>query len=582
MSDEIVKADTGEVKPDTGEAKAETGQATPKRIGGQEIGRIGQQRFGIHGNESIFMEEFLPELQGTRAVQVYTEMLDNDATIGGVWFAIEMLIRNTSFQIEPGGEAAIDKEAADFVESCMYDMEKTWPETLSEILSFLPFGWSYHEICYKRRMGKTNNVLTNSKYSDGLFGWRKLPIRSQETLIGWEYKPDSDDLTGMTQQAPPDYKKKTIPLWKALHFRTRSRKDNPEGRSIFRNAYRPWYIKKRLEEIESYGMERDLAGFPVLYGPANVDLFNPDDDDAVRLLAYAQSLVSGIRRDALEGIVLNGGTPELPGWKLELLASSGKRQFDTNAIIERWDKRIATTVLADFIMLGQQQVGSFALADSKTKIFALAIGAYLEVICEAFNNQAIPRLIDANADHFKGITDYPVMTHGDIEEVDLEQFATYIEKMIGVGVLTPDEELEKAIRRVGNLPEKLETDTPGENAPVNPQQETMESQTVYKVTSLLDKYQSGKMTRESVSALLANIGLDEEKIAFHLNEADKVRAELERKQKEEARAKAQAASQKPGNAPQSRHVQKQDEAPVDDEEDAQQAAEARKSLGRDS
>lgn len=581
MSDENVKAETGEVKTEAG--KPESGRRV---IGGKEIGRIGQQRFGIHGNESIFMEEFLPELQGDKAVQTYTEMLDNDATIGGVWFAIEMLMRNTDFQIEPGGDTAIDKEAADFVESCMYDMEDTWPETLSEILSFLPFGWSYHEIVYKRRMGKTNHPMTNSKYSDGLVGWRKLPIRSQDTLIGWEYKPDSDDLIGMTQQPAPDYVKKTIPLWKALHFKTRSRKNNPEGRSIFRNAYRAWYIKKRLEEIESYGMERDLAGFPVLYAPAGINIFDPDDPDMVRLLAYAQSLVSGIRRDAMEGIVLQNGTPDLPGWKLELLASSGKRQFDTNAIIERWDKRIATTVLADFIMLGQQQVGSFALADSKTKIFALAIGAYLEVICEVFNNQAIPRLIDANGEKFKGITDYPVMTHGDIEEVDIVQLATYIEKLVGVGLLTPDEELEKMLRRAGNLPEKLETDTPtgaqpGVDPNADPNAETPEAKSVYKVTSIMEKYVSGKATREASAELLRSIGLDDQKINFYLDQADKSKAEQEKKKQEAERMKAQNAAQKPGKAPQSRRKKKQEETPADDEEDAKKAQEAKKSLGRE-
>ena len=583
MSDEKVKAETGEVKTETGQA------ATGTRASRHEIGRIGQQRFGIHGNESIFMEEFLPQLQGDKAVQTYTEMLDNDATIGGVWFAIEMLMRNTDFQIEPGGESAIDKEAADFVESCMYDMEETWPEFLSECLSFLPYGWSYHEIVYKRRMGKTNSPLTNSKYNDGLVGWRKLPIRAQDTLIGWEYKPDSDDLTGMTQQPPPDYKKATIPLWKALHFKTRSRKNNPEGRSIFRNAYRAWYIKKRLEEIESYGMERDLAGFPVLYAPAGINIFDPNDEEMVQLLSYAQGLVSGIRRDAMEGIVLQNGTPDSPGWKLELLASSGKRQFDTNAIIERWDKRIATTVLADFIMLGQQQVGSFALADSKTKIFALAIGAYLEVICEVFNNQAIPRLIDANGDKFKGITDYPHMTHGDIEEVDMVQLSTYIEKLVGVGLLTPDEELEKMLRRAGNLPEKLETDEPtGEQPGVNPNDpkadpnaETPESKTVYKVKNILRDYTKGESTRDAATELLRDIGLDDQKINFHLNEADKVRAEQEKKKQEEAKLKTQNAAQKPGKAPQSRRKKKQDEAPADDEEDARKAQEAKKSLERE-
>ena len=562
--------------------RAETGKKSVKH----EIGRIGQLRSGVHGNGSIFMEEFLPELQGLRGVQAYTEMVDNDATVGGVWFAIEMLMRKCEFHIEPSGDAAKDKEAAEFIESCMNDMEETWPEFLSECLSFLVYGWSFHEIVYKRRVGKTNSPITNSKYSDNLIGWRKLPIRGQDTLFGWEYNDDTDDLVGMTQQPPPDWKKVTIPMWKALHFKTRSRKGNPEGRSIFRTAYRAYYFKKRLEEIEGYGMERDLAGFPVLYSPADMDIFNPDDPEMVAQLAMAEKLVSGIRRDALEGIVLKGSTNDIPGWKLELLASSGKRQFDTNAIIDRYDKRIATSVLADFVMLGQQQVGSFALADSKTKIFALAIGAYLDVICEVFNNQGIPRLIDMNGDHFKGITDYPKMVHGDIEEVDLESFANYIEKMIGAGVLTPDEELEKTIRRVGNLPEKLETAAPKETQPgedpnADPNAETPESKSVYKVTSILEKYQSGKTTREAAAELLTSIGLAPDKIDFYLKQADKSRAEQEKKEQEKAR-QAQKAPQKPTGGQQKGQKRKQDKTPADEKEDARKAQEAKKSLGRES
>ena len=442
----------------------------------KELGRIGQLRYGTNGSGSIFFEEFLHELRGVKGVQAYTEMADNDATVGAILFAIEMLMRKCEFHVEPAGKSAKDKEAAEFVESCMNDMERTWADTLSEILSFLTYGWSYHEIVYKRRVGKTSSPITNSKYADGLIGWRKLPIRAQDTLYGWEYKDDTDDLVGMTQQPPPSYRKVTIPIEKALHFRTRSRKDNPEGRSILRTAYRAYYFKKRLEEIEGYGMERDLAGFPVLYAPESMDVWNEDDPEMVAALNRAETIVSSIRRDAREGLVLPGGEN---GWKLELLASSSKRQFDTNAIIDRYDKRIATSVLADFVMLGQQQVGSFALADSKTKIFALAIGTYLDVICEVFNNQGIPRLIDLNGDHFKGITDYPKMTHGDIEEKDLQQFASFIKEMVGAGIIVPDAELEEEVRRVGGLPEKTDTATPreaqpGENDPQgnNPQKPT--------------------------------------------------------------------------------------------------------------
>lgn len=544
----------------------------------KEIGRIGQLRYGTSGYGSIFFEEFLPELRGVKGVHAYTEMADNDATVGAILFAIEMLMRKCEFHVEPAGKSAKDKEAAEFIESCMNDMERTWQETLSEILSFLIYGWSYHEIVYKRRVGKTTSPITNSKYADGLIGWRKLPIRAQDTLYGWEYKDDSDDLIGMTQQAPPSYIKATIPIEKALHFRTRSRKDNPEGRSILRTAYRAYYFKKRLEEIEGYGMERDLAGFPVLYAPADMNVWDEYDPDMQQALARAEEIVSSIRRDAREGLVLPGGA-DGQGWKLELLASGSKRQFDTNAIIDRYDKRIATSVLADFVMLGQQQVGSFALADSKTKIFALAIGTYLDVICEVFNNQAIPRLIDINGDHFKGLADYPKMVHGDIEEKDLQQFASFITEMVGSGVIVPDEALEEEVRRVGGLPEKVETSAPkeaqpGENDPnADPKGETPEAKSVYKVTSILDKYQSGKLTRDGAADLLESIGIDAEKIEFHLSQADKSRADREKMEQENT-------AQKPAGAQQSGRKRKQEETPADDEEDAQAAEEAKKSLGR--
>lgn len=538
----------------------------------KEIGRIGQHRYYSTGTSSIFFEEFLRELQGIRGVQAYTEMADNDATVGAILFAIEMLMRQCEFHVEPGGDSAKDKEAAEFVESCMDDMERTWADTLSEILSFLTYGWSYHEIVYKRRVGKTSSPITNSKHSDGLIGWRKLPIRSQDTLYGWDYKDGTDDLIGMTQQPPPDYHRIFIPIERALHFRTRSRKDNPEGRSILRTAYRAYYFKKRLEEIEGYGMERDLAGFPVLYSPEGLDIWDYTDPEMVNALARAEHIVSSIRRDAREGLVLPGGEN---GWKIELISSGSRRQFDTNAIIDRYDKRIATSVLADFVMLGQQAVGSFALADNKTQIFAMAIGTYLDVICEVFNNQAIPRLIDINGEHFKGITDYPKMVHGDIDEPDLTQFTTFVTEMVGAGVLVPDEALEEEVRRIGRLPEKMETAPPAGVQPgeEGPDGEEMESNSIYKVTSILDKYQNGKITRNAAARLFESLGLDEEKINFYLGEADISR---ERQKKEREAEEAEKAEQKEAE----RKAREAEKDAASDKRDAKEAEKAKKALGR--
>lgn len=407
-------------------------------------GRIGQYRYG-----GVFYEDYLPELRGAKGVEVYKEM-ENDEIVSAILFAIEMLMRQTTFSMEQAGEAEADKRAAQFVEECMHDMQDSWTSTLSEILSFLTFGWSYHEIVYKRRMGHTRNPKTNSKYEDGLIGWRKLPIRSQETLYEWRYEDQSDELLGMVQQPPPDFGTIEIPLDRALHFVTKSRKNNPEGRSVLRGAYKAWYFKRRIQEIEGIGIERDLAGFPVLKAPEGLDLWDTDDPDMVRALSRAEAIVTGIRRDSREGLVL----PD--GWEMTLLSTGHGRTFDTNAIIERYDKRIAATVMADFILLGQGDHGSWALSSDKTRLFSLAIGTYLDVICEAFNTQGIPRLIDLNGEAFRGITDYPKMVHSDIEERNLIELSDFLEKMIGIGLLMPDDQLEDFIRTEGNLPERLD------------------------------------------------------------------------------------------------------------------------------
>lgn len=418
----------------------------------KEIGRIGQRRFG-----GIVYEEFLPELRGSKGIEIYREMSENDDVVGAILYAIEMLVRQTKWNVEPGGSTAKDKEAAEFVESCMDDMQNTWVDTISEILSFLTYGWSYHEIVYKRRMGNTADTRTRSKYSDALIGWAKLPIRAQETLYQWEYD-ENDNLTGMTQMPPPDYGLLTIPLSKALLFRTKSRKDNPEGRSILRNAYRSWHFKRRIQEIEGIGIERDLAGLPVMYAPEGMDIWN-DDDDTKKLLVRLEEMVRGVRRDEMEGLVLPHG------FEMKLLSSGGTRQFDTNAIIDRYDTRIAMTVLADFIFLGHQQNGSWALSSDKTELFAMACGAYLDIIAETFNSQGIPSLIDINGDHFKGITGYPTLTHGDIEDADIQKVSTYIKDMVGIGVLIPDDGLEDYIRQIGNLPERVESNDNARRTP---------------------------------------------------------------------------------------------------------------------
>ncbi|NBO56040.1 MAG: hypothetical protein EBU84_15960, partial [Actinobacteria bacterium] len=211
---------------------------------------------GLRRTSGYIFEEFLPQLQGYRAINTYREMRDNDPIVGAILFAIDKLIRQVQWRVQPATNSVEDKRAAKFVESCMHDMSTSWEDTISEILSMLPYGWSLHEIVYKKREGNEASVSENrSRYDDGYIGWRKLPIRAQDTRQEWIFDKNGG-IMGMVQSAPPDFTLRTIPIEKALLFRTTSDKNNPEGRSILRNAYRPWYFKRRIEEIEAIGVER--------------------------------------------------------------------------------------------------------------------------------------------------------------------------------------------------------------------------------------------------------------------------------------------------------------------------------------
>lgn len=415
-----------------------------------ELGNTGLKR----ANRYLY-EEYLPALSGAKANKVFMEMRDNDPVVGGILFAIDMLLRGVKWRVEPGDQTEEGKAGQQFVEECLEDMSQTWSETVSEILTMLPYGYSFHEIVYKKRVGPgEEDPRKRSRYSDGKIGWRKIPIRSQDTTNGWEFDVDGG-VKGMYQLAPPDYKDVFIPISKALLFRPTSYKSNPEGRSILRNAYRPWYFKKRIEEIEGIGIERDLAGLPVAFvDPA---ILSPDATASeAAILAGITSLVKNVRRDTQEGVIFPRVYDEQGHslYDFTLMSTGGNRQFDTNQIVQRYDQRIAITVLGDFVLLGHERVGSFALSSDKTDLFAVALGAWLDMIADVFNRYAIPRLMLVNG---MDIETLPSLQHGDIESPDLSALADYVTKLAAAGVpLFPDPELEDYLREVAHLPEKAD------------------------------------------------------------------------------------------------------------------------------
>jgi hypothetical protein len=398
---------------------------------------------GLNRQGGRIYDEYLRELQGDRWKKVVREMTDSDPIVGAILFSVEMMLRQVEWTVMPFADKDAeptpeDDEIAQHVEDCLYDMAETWDDTLSEILTMLPWGFAPLEATVKRR-------------DDGRVGWATWSIRSQDTVDEWVFNEETGEVLGFWQMAPPKYQRVFIPLSKCLLFRTTSRKGNPEGRSVLRNAYRPWYFKKNIENVEGIGIERDLAGLPVAQVPPNI-LSSTASADELAMLSAVRDIVTNIRRDEQEGIVWPLAYDEHGNelFKLTLLSTGGTRQFDTDKIIARYDQRIAMTMLADFILLGHENVGSFSLSSDKTNLFATALSAWLDSICATVNRFAIPKLLRLNGWDTKRA---PELRHGDIERISMTELADYIQKLTGANVILPDEELEKHVRQQADLPE---------------------------------------------------------------------------------------------------------------------------------
>ena len=403
-------------------------------------------------------EEFLPQLRGRKAVQVFKEMSENDPLVGALLFSIRMLLRNVKWVVKPGGKGRADAKAAELIETSMDDMEHTWDEFITEVLTMLVFGWSWHEVVYKRRGGVyASDHRMRSKYSDGLISWRKMPIRAQETLFKWIFD-ENGEVRGMVQMPPPSYKQVTIPYDRSLLFRFQHSKGNPEGVSLLRNAYRPWYMKKRIEEFEAVGVERDLAGLPMVKVPAEWLRAAPGSQQAKAVEGF-KKMVRSIRRDEQEGLVFPiqyDQDTKQPLFDFQLLGSGGGRQFQTDNIIQRYEQRILMTVLADFIMVGHQSTGSYSMHVDKTGIFRTALNSICESIAQVLNRQAIPRLIRLNG---FTVEEMPTIEPMDVDAPDLAQLAAFMQSMSSMGMKWfPDPEMEKFARAVARLPEMSKKD----------------------------------------------------------------------------------------------------------------------------
>jgi hypothetical protein len=180
--------------------------------------------------------------------------------------------------------------------------------------------------------------------------------------------------------------------------------------------------------------------------------FSPNASaDEVNVRNIMTQLVQSVKRNESEGVLFPREFDDKGNQLMEfkLLTTGGARQFDTDKIISRYNQQIAMSMLADFLMLGHENVGSQSLGVSKIELWMMAVEALAKSIAAIVNQHAIPRLLKLN-----GLSSEhpPELVFGRVESVDLIALGTFLLNATQAGLLIPDEGLEEHIRELADLP----------------------------------------------------------------------------------------------------------------------------------
>jgi hypothetical protein len=385
----------------------------------------------------IRSDEFVVQLRGRQGIRKYREMSENDPIIGAILTAMTMMLRSVEWRVEGDNEA--DKE---FVESVMHGMDdKSWEEFIADVLTFLQYGFSVFEMVPRRD-------------DDGMIRIKKLASRAAYTIDRFE-TTDSGDILGVWQIAAR--KNVFMPYSRILHFRTTSVANEPSGRSVLRSAYTAWTAQNNIKYFEGVGIERELNGLPIAYIPS--EYMASDASDAQKALYnQVKKILRDVKRNEQGYIVFpsdlyaneDGSLTNNRMVEFDLVASKGTRDIDTGAVIVRYQQEIARSVMADFVMLGANDRGSFALSQSKADLFLRALEGYADTITAQLNRKMIPTLWEMNG---KDKSTMPKISRGRIAPVDLDELGQFIQRLALSGVdLFPDDILDGHLRDVAGLP----------------------------------------------------------------------------------------------------------------------------------
>lgn len=399
------------------------------------------RELGLSGTRllaGLISEETVPALQGQQAYSTYRGMRF-DATGAAIQKAIELPIRSTRWFMNPASDDPEAVTYADFVHQVLWEFgSQSYDDVMRLALLSLVYGFSVLEIVYA--------PIDWGEWK-GKIGWDNLSLRQANTKWRWneQFINGRRQLVSMSQLAPPYYQQVDIPRNKFILWTNDLEGQDWDGFSIYRGAYKDYFIRDRLYRIRAIGLERSYMSVPVATLP---DGYSNEE------MELAKKIVTSIRSDESAGVT----KPENLG--LELVRWDINSSAMDSAILYH-NRQMLSSTLAQFLDLGSATSGhgSFALSSDQSELFQNALVAKANYFAQQMNLEpAIPSLIGINFANV-GKDMMPHLEHGDIGQRALDALGRTLTALAQFGFLTPDNQTEDRLRQMLDLPEREENVT---------------------------------------------------------------------------------------------------------------------------
>jgi hypothetical protein len=340
---------------------------------------------GLKVFAGLIDEEYQATLDDLQDRIAAYEKMRPDGDVKALEDAIMLPLLGAQYECVPHEDAKDEKlaqEQADALNTCIEQLETPWSSVLCNAYRAVFYGFAFAEKVWTER--------------DGLYCWQKLSPRKPDTVSEWRFAEDgSGTLTSIVQEgyrvsgntARYEYTE-PIPLDKLMLWSYRDEYGNPEGRGLFRDVYRHWYIKDKAYTAACIRIERLACPTPMATPVALADgTYSDPGQDAIdafgealgRLRVYEQGriiLPAGYTVSAFEL-----GDPSVP-W-LDFIVHHGGM--------------ILRAGLAQFLALGQDgNTGAYALAEDSSSFFLMALAAHAQWFCDSTTRQGVRQFVDVN------------------------------------------------------------------------------------------------------------------------------------------------------------------------------------------